>query len=82
MTSYEVETFNGSVTGYITIAPIEGSTNRLEGLWEVVPTLEELRFYAVKKTGVNLYNSQCFLWSAIQWTHSGHVVSSSSARKS
>ncbi|MBR1520504.1 MAG: YARHG domain-containing protein [Bacteroidaceae bacterium] len=58
MTSYEVETFNGSVTGYITIAPIEGSTNRLEGLWQVVPTLEGLRFYAVKKTGDYFYERE------------------------
>ena len=46
LTSYKVETFNGLVMGYITINPIEGSTDRLVGTWEVVPTLEGLKLYS------------------------------------
>ena len=44
---YDIITFNGRVTGYITIKPVEGSTNELEGTWEVVPTLRGFRLYAV-----------------------------------
>ena len=40
---YEIITFNGRVTGFITIKPVEGSTNELEGTWEVVPTLRGFR---------------------------------------
>ena len=44
---YDVITFNGRVTGYITIHPVEGSINELEGTWEVVPTLRGFHLYAV-----------------------------------
>lgn len=47
LASYKVETFNGLVMGYVTIDPIEGSTNRLEGTWEVVPTLDGFRLYGL-----------------------------------
>jgi hypothetical protein len=53
---YEVETFNGRVTGYITISPIEGSTNVLEGMWEVEPTLQGLTLHSVKTTGEYFYD--------------------------
>ena len=38
--NYKVETFNGLVTGFVTITPVEGGTNFLEGTWEVEPTLQ------------------------------------------
>ena len=38
--NYKVETFNGLVTGFVTITPVEGGTNFLEGIWEVEPTLQ------------------------------------------
>ncbi len=38
--NYKVETFNGLVTGFVTITPVEGDTNILEGIWEVEPTLQ------------------------------------------
>ena len=44
---YDIITFNGRVTGYITIKPVKGSTNELEGTWEIVPTLRGFRLYAV-----------------------------------
>ena len=44
---YDIITFNGRVTGYITIKPVEGSTNELEGTWEVVPTLKGFHLYSV-----------------------------------
>ena len=44
---YDIITFNGRVTGYITIKPVVGSTNELEGTWEIVPTLRGFRLYAV-----------------------------------
>lgn len=43
LAAYKVETFNGMVLGYITIDPIPGSTNRLQGTWEVVPTPDGIR---------------------------------------
>lgn len=47
LASYEVQTFNGMVLGYISISPIVGSTNRLEGTWEVVQTLDGIRLYGL-----------------------------------
>ena len=44
---YDIITFNGRVTGYITIKPVEGSANELEGTWEVVPTLKGFHLYSV-----------------------------------
>ncbi|MBP5498372.1 MAG: YARHG domain-containing protein [Muribaculaceae bacterium] len=49
--SYKVETFNGLVTRHITIAPIEGATNRLEGTWEIVPTLDGIVLRSVSFDG-------------------------------
>ena len=45
---YEIVTFNGRVTGFITVNPVEGELNELEGTWEVVPTLEGFRLCSVK----------------------------------
>lgn len=44
---YEIITFNGRVTGFITVKEVEGAINELEGTWEVVPTLKGLHFYSV-----------------------------------
>lgn len=44
---YDIITFNGRVTGFITVKPVDGALNELEGTWEVVPTLKGLSFYAV-----------------------------------
>lgn len=44
---FEVVTFNGLVTGYVTIAPAKDGTNRLEGTWEVEPTLEGIILHRV-----------------------------------
>ena len=44
---YEIITFNGRVTGFITIKPVDGARNELEGTWEVVPTLEGITLYSV-----------------------------------
>ncbi|MBR1504448.1 MAG: YARHG domain-containing protein [Prevotella sp.] len=44
---YEVVTFNGRVTGHVTVLHVEGASNELEGTWEVVPTLRGFRLYAV-----------------------------------
>lgn len=43
--NYKVETFNGLVTGFVTIEPVEGTTNCLEGTWEVEPTLEGITLH-------------------------------------
>ena len=51
---YDIITFNGRVTGYITIKPVEGSTNELEGTWEVVPTLKGFHLYFVNTETGNL----------------------------
>ena len=50
---YDIITFNGRVTGYITIKPVEGSTNELEGTWEIVPTLRGFRLYSVNTEAGN-----------------------------
>ncbi len=44
---YEVITFNGRVTGHITIHHVEGAANKLEGTWEVEPTLKGFHLYSV-----------------------------------
>lgn len=44
---YDIITFNGRVTGYITIRPVDGATNELQGTWELVPTLQGFRLYSV-----------------------------------
>ena len=44
---YEIITFNGRVTGFITVKPVDGALNELEGTWEVVPTLKGFRLYSV-----------------------------------
>lgn len=49
---YEVVTFNGRVTGYIRV---EGSGTILEGLWEVIPTLEGIHLYEINEKGDYLY---------------------------
>ena len=49
---YEVVTFNGRVTGYIRV---EGTGTILEGLWEVVPTLEGIHLYEINEKGDYLY---------------------------
>ena len=71
LTSYKVETFNGLVLGYVTIAPLEGSTTRLEGTWEVVPTLEGLKLYGLR------FDEESYLWTRngtdmiFRWTNTG-----------
>ena len=50
---YEIITFNGRVTGYITIKPVEGAVNELEGTWEVVPTLRGFKLHAVNTESGN-----------------------------
>ena len=45
---YEIITFNGRILGFITVKPVEGELNELEGTWEIVPTLEGLRLCSVK----------------------------------
>lgn len=42
---YEIITFNGRVTGFINIKPVKGADNELEGIWEVVPTLQGFHLY-------------------------------------
>ena len=49
---YEVVTFNGRVTDYITI---DGSGTILDGCWEVVPTLEGIHLYEINQKGDYLY---------------------------
>ena len=44
---YEIITFNGRVTGFITIKPVDGALNEFEGTWEVVPTLKGFKLYSV-----------------------------------
>lgn len=44
---YDVITFNGRVTGYINIHPVEGTTNMLAGTWKVEPTLKGFHLSAV-----------------------------------
>ena len=44
---YKIVTFNGGITGHITIEHVEGAPNEMEGTWEVQPTLEGLLFSAV-----------------------------------
>lgn len=44
---YDIITFNGRITGFITIKPVEGAANELEGTWEVVPTLKGFNLYSV-----------------------------------
>lgn len=44
---YEIVTFNGRVTGFITVKPVDGALNELEGTWEVVPTLQGFKLCAV-----------------------------------
>ena len=44
---YEIITFNGRVTGFITVKPVDGALNELEGTWEVVPTLQGIKLYSV-----------------------------------
>lgn len=47
LASYELLTFNGMITPYITINEIVGSVNRFEGTWEIVPTLGGMELYSV-----------------------------------
>lgn len=47
---YEIITFNGRVTGFITIKHVDGALNELEGTWEVVPTLRGFMLYSVDTT--------------------------------
>lgn len=47
---YEIITFNGRVTGFIIIKPVDGAPNELEGTWEVVPTLRGFNLYSVSTT--------------------------------
>jgi hypothetical protein len=44
---YEVITFNGRVTGFITVKPVDGALNELEGTWELIPTLRGFKLYSV-----------------------------------
>ena len=44
---YEIITFNGRVTGFITIKSVDGATNAFEGTWEVVPTLRGFKLCSV-----------------------------------
>lgn len=53
---YDAVTFNGLVTGYIEIEPGKDGHNPLTGTWEVVPTLEGLHLYKIKKNGDYLYD--------------------------
>ena len=49
---YEIITFNGRVTGFITVKPVDGGLKELEGTWEVMPTLQGFKQYSVNtKTG-------------------------------
>lgn len=61
--SFNIETFNGMVMGYITIGYFDDGANRLEGTWEVVPTIEGFRLCGLtfdeetnwwERNGVNL----------------------------
>ena len=47
---YEIITFNGRVTGLITIKSVDGAPNELEGTWEVIPTLRGFKIYSVDTT--------------------------------
>lgn len=47
VSDFKVETFNGLVTGYVTVAPAKEGTNRLEGTWEVEPTLDGITLHRV-----------------------------------
>lgn len=47
---YEIITFNGRVTGFITIKSVDGAPNELEGTWEAVPTLRGFMLYSVDTT--------------------------------
>ena len=60
---YGIITFNGRVTGYITIKSVEGSTNELEGTWEIVPTLRGFRLYSVMALSTTS-SSQTPMWDA------------------
>ena len=51
--SYDVITFNGRVTSYIRI---EESGTVLDGLWEVVPTLNGINLYEINEKGDALYD--------------------------
>lgn len=56
---YEIITFNGRVTGFITVKPVDGALNELEGTWEVVPTLRGFRLYSVNtETGTTPWEWQ------------------------
>ena len=35
------------MTGFITVKPVDGALNELEGTWEVVPTLQGFKLYSV-----------------------------------
>ena len=47
LAAYTLQTFNGMITPYVHVNEIAGSTNRLEGSWEIVLTLEGLTLYSV-----------------------------------
>lgn len=49
---YFAVTFNGRVTDYIRV---EGSGTILDGLWEVIPTLEGIHLYEINEKGDYLY---------------------------
>lgn len=71
LATYKVEDFNGIVLGYITIPPIEGSTNRLEGTWEVIPTKDGIKLYRLRQ------DEESFLWArdginyTFRWAETG-----------
>ena len=58
LVGYEIETFNGDVTGYIRI---NGTATMLDcavetgSMWELVPTLDDLRLYETKANGDDTY---------------------------
>ncbi|MBQ7419648.1 MAG: YARHG domain-containing protein [Prevotella sp.] len=54
--SFEVVTFNGLVMGYVTVAPAKEGTHRLEGTWEVEPTLEGITLHSAA------FDSEAFMW--------------------
>ena len=59
LSPYDIITFNGRVTGYITIHHVEGATNKLEGTWEVEQTLKGFRLYSVNtETGTTPWEWQ------------------------
>lgn len=53
---YEVVTFNGIVTGHVTVAQAKEGTNRLEGTWEVEPTLEGIILHSVT------FDPEAYVW--------------------